>query len=102
MSKFEIVSPHRSHRHCLGIFTICPTIKPQGGFFTRPEFRAFATYAIWSKALEGSIGGTIVAGEAADEISENPGPSVIRPVRQSAQLAHPSKPELNHRAALRR
>jgi len=42
----------------MGIFTICPTIKPKGGFFTRPEFRAFATYAIWSKSLEGSIGGT--------------------------------------------
>src|SRR6516162_6053661 len=42
----------------MGIFTICPTIKPKGGFFTRPEFRAFATYAIWSKNLEGSIGGS--------------------------------------------
>jgi maltoporin len=42
----------------MGIFTIAPTIKPKGGFFTRPEFRAFATYAIWNKSLEGSIGGT--------------------------------------------
>src|SRR6266404_2141342 len=42
----------------MGIFTICPTVKPKGGFFTRPEFRAFATYAVWSKSLEGSIGGT--------------------------------------------
>jgi maltoporin len=41
----------------MGIFTFCPTIKPQGGFFTRPEFRAFATYAIWSSGLRGSIGG---------------------------------------------
>jgi len=42
----------------MGIFTIAPTVKPKGGFFTRPEFRAFATYAIWNKSLEGSIGGT--------------------------------------------
>jgi maltoporin len=42
----------------MGIFTIAPTIKPKGGFFTRPEFRLFATYAIWSKSLKGAIGGT--------------------------------------------
>jgi maltoporin len=42
----------------MGIFTIAPTIKPRGGFFTRPEFRVFATYAIWSKSLEGAIGNT--------------------------------------------
>jgi hypothetical protein len=42
----------------LGVFTFCPTIKPPGGFNTRPEFRAFVTYAIWSKSLEGSIGST--------------------------------------------
>ena len=32
----------------LGVFTIAPTIKPRGGFFTRPELRAFATFAVWS------------------------------------------------------
>src|SRR5206468_3323385 len=37
-----------------GIFTIAPTIKPKGGFFTRPEIRVFATYAIWSNSLKGS------------------------------------------------
>ena len=42
----------------LGIFTIAPTIKPRGGFFTRPELRAFATFAVWSKDLQGAIGGT--------------------------------------------
>ena len=42
-----------------GIFTIAPTIKPQGGFFTRPEIRLFATYSIWSNSLKGSsIGGS--------------------------------------------
>ena len=41
----------------LGIFTIAPTIKPRGGFFTRPELRAFATFACWSDALKGAIGG---------------------------------------------
>jgi maltoporin len=43
-----------------GIFTISPTIKPKGGFFTRPEIRLFATYAIWSDSLKGSsIGGSV-------------------------------------------
>jgi maltoporin len=43
----------RSHRggH-MGIFTIAPTIKPIGGYFTRPEIRIFATYAIWSHSLD--------------------------------------------------
>ena len=41
----------------LGIFTIAPTIKPRGGFFTRPELRAFATFAVWSDSLKGAIGG---------------------------------------------
>ncbi len=36
------------------IFTIAPTIKPKGGFFTRPELRLFATYAIWSNNLKGT------------------------------------------------
>jgi maltoporin len=35
-------------------FTIAPTIKPKGGFFTRPELRVFATYAIWSDSLKGA------------------------------------------------
>jgi maltoporin len=42
----------------LGIFTIAPTIKPRGGFFTRPEIRAFATFAVWSDDYQGAIGGT--------------------------------------------
>jgi maltoporin len=37
-----------------GIFTIAPTIKAKGGFFTRPELRVFATYAIWSNSLVGT------------------------------------------------
>jgi maltoporin len=37
-----------------GIFTIAPTIKPKGGFFTRPEIRLFATYAVWSNSLKGT------------------------------------------------
>ena len=40
----------------LGIFSIAPTIKPRGGFFTRPELRAFATFAVWSDSLKGAIG----------------------------------------------
>jgi hypothetical protein len=38
----------------MGVFTIAPTIKPRGGFFTRPELRVFATYSIWSDSLKGS------------------------------------------------
>ena len=38
----------------LGIITIAPTIKPRGGFFTRPELRAFATFAVWSDDLKGA------------------------------------------------
>jgi maltoporin len=37
-----------------GVFTIAPTIKPNGGFFTRPELRLFATYAVWSNSLKGT------------------------------------------------
>jgi maltoporin len=38
----------------LAVFTIAPTIKPKGGYFTRPELRVFGTYAIWSDSLKGS------------------------------------------------
>jgi maltoporin len=38
----------------MGIFTISPTIKPKGGYFTRPELRLFATYAIWTNSLKGT------------------------------------------------
>ena len=47
----------------LGIFTIAPTIKPRGGFFTRPELRAFATFSVWSDELKGAIGGTPYANQ---------------------------------------
>jgi maltoporin len=38
----------------MGVFTIAPTIKPKGGYFTRPEIRLFATYSIWSDSLKGA------------------------------------------------
>ena len=47
----------------LGIFTIAPTIKPRGGFFTRPELRAFATFSVWSDELKGAIGGSPYANQ---------------------------------------
>ena len=37
-----------------GVFTIAPTIKPRGGYFTRPEIRLFATFALWSDSLIGT------------------------------------------------
>ncbi len=36
----------------MGVFTIAPTIKPKGGYFTRPELRVFATYAVWSDSFK--------------------------------------------------
>src|SRR5260221_8491266 len=38
----------------MGVFTIAPVIKPKGGYFTRPELRFFATYAIWTDSLRGA------------------------------------------------
>lgn len=38
----------------MGVFTIAPTIKPKGGYVTRPELRLFATYAVWSDSLKGT------------------------------------------------
>ena len=35
-------------------FTVAPTIKPKGGYYTRPELRVFATYSIWSNSLKGA------------------------------------------------
>jgi maltoporin len=40
----------------IGVFTIAPTIKPKGGYFTRPELRVFATYSIWSDSFKNSGG----------------------------------------------
>ena len=38
----------------MGVFTIAPTIKPKGGFFTRPELRVFGTYSVWSNSWKGA------------------------------------------------
>ena len=38
----------------MGVFTIAPTIKPKGGYFTRPELRVFATYSVWSDSFKSS------------------------------------------------
>ena len=40
----------------MGVFTIAPTIKPKGGYYTRPELRVFATYSVWSNSLRGDVG----------------------------------------------
>jgi maltoporin len=52
-----------------GIFTIAPTIKPKGGYFTRPELRLFATYSIWSNSLKGT---TTPTGEGTNLSGSNP------------------------------
>jgi maltoporin len=39
----------------MGIFSFGPVIKPKGGYFTRPEFRLFATYAVWTNSLKGVV-----------------------------------------------
>jgi maltoporin len=52
-----------------GIFTIAPTIKPGGGYFTRPELRVFATYSIWSSSLKGT---TTPVGEGGNTSGASP------------------------------
>jgi maltoporin len=52
-----------------GIFTIAPTLKPKGGYFTRPEIRLFATYSIWSNSLKGT---TTPTGEGGNTSGANP------------------------------
>jgi maltoporin len=52
-----------------GIFTIAPTIKPKGGYFTRPELRLFATYSIWSSSLKGT---TTPVGEGGNTSGASP------------------------------
>jgi maltoporin len=37
----------------LGVFDVGPVIKPKGGYYTKPEIRFFATYALWSDSLKG-------------------------------------------------
>jgi hypothetical protein len=37
----------------LGVFDVGPVIKLKGGYYTKPEIRFFATYAIWSDSLKG-------------------------------------------------
>jgi maltoporin len=45
--------PGFGHNGWLGVFDVGPVIKPKGGYFTRPELRFFATYAVWSDHLRG-------------------------------------------------
>jgi maltoporin len=45
--------PGFGHSGWLGVFDVGPVIKPKGGYYTKPEIRLFATYAIWSDSLRG-------------------------------------------------
>ncbi|HXM25545.1 MAG TPA: carbohydrate porin [Chthoniobacterales bacterium] len=53
------------------VFTIAPTIKPKGGYYTRPELRVFGTYSIWSNSLKGS---TTSIGEGGNTGGFSPSP----------------------------
>jgi maltoporin len=46
----------------MGVFTIAPTIKPKGGFFTRPELRVFATYSVWSDSFKNAANSWTISG----------------------------------------
>jgi len=52
----------------MGVFTIAPTFKPKGHFFTRPEIRLFATFSAWSDSWKG----TTTQGQAPYTNSANP------------------------------
>jgi maltoporin len=52
----------------MGVFTIAPTFKPKGHFFTRPEIRLFATFSAWSDSWKG----TTTQGDAPYTNSLNP------------------------------
>jgi maltoporin len=47
--------PGFGHNGWLGVFDVGPVIKPKGGYFTKPELRFFATYAVWSDSLKGMV-----------------------------------------------
>jgi hypothetical protein len=47
--------PGFGHSGWLGIFDVGPVIKPKGGYYTKPEIRFFATYALWSNSLRGQV-----------------------------------------------
>jgi maltoporin len=53
----------------MGILTIAPTLKPRGGYFTRPEIRVFATYSIWTNSLKGT---TTPVGEGGNTSGASP------------------------------
>lgn len=44
-------------------FSFAPTIKLGGGFWDRPEIRAFVTYATWDDDFKGMVGGSAFADE---------------------------------------
>ena len=47
--------PGFGHSGWLGVFDVGPVIKPKGGYYTKPELRFFATYAVWSDSLKGMV-----------------------------------------------
>jgi maltoporin len=51
--------PKNEYAGWLRKYTIAPLITNGYGFFARPQIRAFFTYAEWSNALKGRIGGDV-------------------------------------------
>jgi len=49
---YDQVKPENASKRNLWKFTFAPTIRPGGGFFSRPELRAFVTYAKWNSAAQ--------------------------------------------------
>lgn len=56
--------PGFGHSGWLGVFDFGPVIKPKGGYYTKPEIRFFATYAVWSNSLKGMATPTQENGDA--------------------------------------
>jgi maltoporin len=55
----DLVKPQTAHAKYgeLGTFAIAPLIRPGMDFWARPELRVFATFATWTKSIEGHVGG---------------------------------------------
>ena len=49
---YDQIKPESGSTRRLTKFTFAPTVRPGGGFFSRPELRLFVTYAKWNSAAQ--------------------------------------------------